>query len=180
MPILMRRLAAGITLHGRSARRSAFILFQLFLFAVCAHAVVVRGHVTDATGKPIAGARVQLIQGGSVVSVVYADDKGHYEIRFSEAGRFTLLGSEANYLPAVGVDFYGGATDVIDRDVVLAKDTVRQEITVAATGIPTPEPQLTAPLAEIPGESLATRLGVVDELRQEPGVFWRRAEAPAA
>ena len=171
MPILMRRLAAGITLHGRPARRSAFILFQLFLFAVCAHAVVVRGHVTDATGKPIAGARVQLIEAGSVVSVVYADDKGHYEIRFSEAGRFTLLGSEANYLPAVGVDFYGGATDVIDRDVVLAKDTVRQEITVAATGIPTPEPQLTAPLAEIPGESLATRLGVVDELRQEPGVF---------
>ena len=114
MPSLMRRIAAGINLRGHSARRSAFILFQLFLFAVCAHAVVVRGHVTDATGKPIAGARVQLIEAGSVGSVVYADDKGHYEIRFSEAGRFTLMGSEATYLPAIGEDFYGGATDVID------------------------------------------------------------------
>jgi iron complex outermembrane receptor protein/vitamin B12 transporter len=167
----MRRIAAGINLRGRFARRSAFILFQLFLFAVCAHAVVVRGHVTDATGKPIGGARVQLVEGGSVVAVVYADPDGHYEIRFSEGGRFTLLGSETSYLPAIGEDFYGGATDVIDRDVVLAKNTVRQEVTVTATGIPTPEPQLTTPIADIPGESLATRLGIVDEMRQEPGVF---------
>jgi iron complex outermembrane receptor protein/vitamin B12 transporter len=167
----MGRLAAILSLRGRSALRSAFISFQLFLFAMCAHAVVVRGHVTDATGKPIPGARVQLVQGGSVVSVVYADADGHYEIRFSNAGRFTLLGSEASYLPAIGEDFYGGTTDVIDRDVVLAKNTVRQEITVMATGIPTPEPQLTAPLAEVPGESLATRLGVVEEMRQQPGVF---------
>lgn len=177
--ILTRRIAAGISLHGHSARRSAYSFFrpfvyfliQLFLFTVCAYAVVVRGHVTDATGKPIGGARVQLVQGGSVVAVVYADPDGHYEIRFSEGGRFTLLGSEATYLPAIGEDFYGGATDVIDRDVVLAKDTVRQEISVTATGIPTPTPQLTAPLADIPGEALATRLGIVDEMRQEPGVF---------
>jgi len=171
MPSLMRRIAAGINLRGHSARRSAFILFQLILFAVCAHAVVVRGHVTDATGKPIGGARVQLVEGGSVVAVVYADPDGHYEIRFSDGGRFTLLGSEASYLPAIGEDFYGGATDVIDRDVVLAKNTVRQEITVTATGIPTPEPQLTTPIADIPGESLATLTGIVDELRQQPGVF---------
>ncbi len=171
MSLWMGRLAAILSLRGRSALRSAFISFQLFLFAMCAHAVVVRGHVTDATGKPIPGARVQLVQGGSVVSVVYADADGHYEIRFSNAGRFTLLGSEASYLPAIGEDFYGGTTDVIDRDVVLAKNTVRQEITVMATGIPTPEPQLTAPLAEVPGESLATRLGVVEEMRQQPGVF---------
>src|ERR1700729_423558 len=118
MSSLMRRIAAKYILRGRSAQRSAFILFQLFLFAVCAHAVVVRGHVTDATGKPIGGARVQLVSGGNVVLVVYADADGHYEIRYSSAGRFTLLGSEVNYLPAIGEDFFAGATDVIDRDVV--------------------------------------------------------------
>jgi len=171
MQFLINRFAVAIPSHGRSVLRNLSILFQLFLFAACAHAVIVRGHVTDATGKPIAGARVQLVSGGSVVTVVYADADGHYEIRFSEAGRFTLLGSEMSYLPAVGTDFYAGATDVIDRDVILAKNTVRQEISVTATGIPTPEPQLTAPLADIPGDSLATRLGVIDELRQEPGVF---------
>jgi len=178
MQFSMSRIAAVLSLRGRSARCSAHCVippfayfFILIFFAACAHAVVVRGHVTDATGKPLAGARVQLVQGGSVVAVVYADDKGHYEIRYSEAGRFTLLGSEMSYLPAIGEDFYGGATDVIDRDVVLAKDTVRQEITVTATGIPTPVPQLTAPIADIAGELLGTRLGVVDEMRQQPGVF---------
>ena len=72
--IFTRRIAAAISLPGRSARRNArsviqhfaYFFIQLFLFAVCAHAVVVRGHVTDATGKPIGGARVQLVSGGSV------------------------------------------------------------------------------------------------------------------
>ena len=63
------------------------------------------------------------------------------------------------YLPAVGADFYGGATDVLTADVVLAKNTVRQEITVTATGIPTPLPQLTAPMTVIAGEALETAAG---------------------
>jgi len=139
--------------------------------AACAHAVVVRGRVTDALGKPQPGAQVRLIEAGKVVALAYAGPDGSYELRSSDAGRFTLLGSARGFLPAIGQDFYGRATDVIEQDVVLAANTVRQDITVTATGIPTPLPQLTAPVTVLPGEDLALRVGVVDELRQAPGDF---------
>jgi iron complex outermembrane receptor protein/vitamin B12 transporter len=171
MSSCLRRHAASLSLRAKFKRRAALTLLQLVLSAICAHAVVVRGHVTDALGTPIPGGRVQLIQGGEVVAVVYADDHGAFEVRSSNSGRFTLLGSSASFLPSIGVDFYSGSTDVLDQDVVLAKDTVRQEVSVTATGIATPLPQLTAPETIVAGELLATRLGVVEEMRQTPGAF---------
>src|SRR5581483_9994560 len=54
---------------------------------------------------------------------------------------------------------------------VLSAVSVQQAVSVSATGIPTPIPQLTAPVMVIPGGQLATHVGVVDTLRQTPGVF---------
>jgi iron complex outermembrane receptor protein/vitamin B12 transporter len=136
-----------------------------------AHAVVVRGRVTDALGAPLSGARVQLIENGKSVAFAYAGTDGSYEIRYSNAGRFTLLGSGSPFLPYVSPDFYGGATDVLQQDVVLAMNTVRQDISVSATGIPTPLPQLTSPVTVIPGDLFADQLGVNDLVRQSPGAF---------
>jgi iron complex outermembrane receptor protein/vitamin B12 transporter len=119
----------------------------------------------------VPGGLVRLVEGGKVVAVAYADSKGAFEIRSSDAGRFTLLGSAPGFLPAVGIDFYGGATDVLEQNVVLAANTVRQDITVSATGIPTPLPQLTSPVTVIPGEAMDLQLGVVEAMRQTPGAF---------
>ena len=55
---------------------------------------------------------------------------------------------------------------------MLAANTVRQDITVSATGIPTPIPQLTAPVTVIPGDALALDVGVNDVLRRTPGASW--------
>jgi vitamin B12 transporter len=170
MYLSLSRVAASPSFRARLTRRVALTLFG-FLLSTCAEAVVVRGRVTDALGKPLPGGMVRLVEEGKVVAIAYADKDGSYELRSSDAGRFTLLGSAGGYLPAVGVDFYGGATDVLQQDVVLATNTVRQDITVTATGIPTPLPQLTSPVSVLPGESLALQLGIVDEMRQTPGAF---------
>ena len=143
--------------------------------AVCgclpASAIIIRGRVTDPLGKGIGGARVQLVEGGKVISLAYAAGDGTYELRSGDSGRFTLLGSAGGFLPGIGQDFYGGTTDVVLQNVVLSTTTVQQQVSVAATTIPTPLPQLTAPVTVLPESSFATRLGVVDELRQSPGVF---------
>ncbi len=151
-------------------RRVAFTLLG-FLVANCAQAVVIRGRVTDALGKSLPGGMVRLVEDGKVVAIAYAQPDGSYEIRSSDAGRFTLLGSAAGYLPGIGVDFYGGATDVLEQEVVLAADTVRQEITVSATGIPTPLPQLTSPVSVLPAEAFELQPDTIDALRQTPGAF---------
>jgi vitamin B12 transporter len=162
---------AALSLRARLARRVAIIFLTTSLLPLSAHAVVIRGRVTDALGTPVAGGRVQLVERGKVIAIAYADEKGNYELRSSDGGRFTLLGSAPSFLPAIGQDFYGGPTDVLQQDVVLAANTVRQDITVSATGIPTPLPQLTAPVTVIPGETLALDVGVNDVLRRTPGAF---------
>jgi vitamin B12 transporter len=166
----LRRAAASPPVRANRA----FILFAILVLALSVRpslAVVVRGRVTDALGDPLPGARVQLIEQGKSVAFALAGADGSYEIRYVGGGRFTLLGSGGSYLPSVGTDFYGGATDVLALDVVLALNTVRQDVSVTATGIPTPLPQLTAPVTVLPGDAFARRLGVTDVLRQSPGAF---------
>ncbi len=143
-----------------------------FISAVCAfplHAVIVRGRVTDALGKAVPVARVQLIEQGQVITLAYASQDGSFEVRSADSGRFTLLTSAGGFLPAVGEGFYGGAVDVLAENIVLATNTVRQDVSVSATGLPTPSAQLTAPVSVLPGEAFATRIDVLDEMRQTLG-----------
>jgi vitamin B12 transporter len=171
MTLSLGRGLAGLSSRARLSRRIAFTLAFWSLSAVFANAVIVRGRVTDALGKPLPGGQVRLVQAGQVVGMAYAGADGSYEIRSGNAGRFTLLGSAGGFLPGIGTDFYGGETDVLDQNVVLASNSVKQEVSVTATGLPTPLPQLTAPVSVIPQEAFALRVGVVDELRQAPGDF---------
>jgi vitamin B12 transporter len=164
------RTAVSRSARARFTRRIAFTLLG-FLITTCAQAVVIRGRLTDALGKAVPGGMVRLVQGGKTVGFGYAEADGSFEIRSADSGRFTLLGSAAGFLPAVGLDFYGGTTDVLQQDVVLAANTVRQDITVSATGIPTPLPQLTSPVSVLPAEASELQPGIVDALRQTPGAF---------
>ncbi len=165
--------APRIKNHRQSHKKRQAITAVAMAFSSCipAVAVVVRGRVTDPLGRGVGGARVQLVEGGKVISIAYASSDGTYELRSGDSGRFTLLGSAGGFLPGIGQDFYGGTTDVVLQDVVLSTATVQQQISVAATAIPTPLPQLTAPVTVIPGSNFATRLGVTEEIRQTPGVF---------
>jgi len=152
-----------------SARRLLATLSLLVAATLSAHAVVVRGTVTDPLGAAVAGARVQLIQGQQVAAVAVSGPDGSYEIRSTSPGRFVLLTSAATFTPSIGQDFYGGRTDVVTRNIVLELATVTAQITVTATGIPTPLQQSSSAITLIPQADLATRVGIVDDLRQAPG-----------
>ena len=135
-----------------------------------ARAVVVRGTVRDGQGRPVAGARVQLIFGQQTASYAMTSGEGTFEIRDGDAGRFVLLAAAQTFAPQIGEDFYGGKTDIVVRDVVLSPNEIRTEVSVTATGLPTPLAQLTAPVGLIARDALATRLDVIDELAQQPGM----------
>jgi iron complex outermembrane receptor protein/vitamin B12 transporter len=126
--------------------------------------------VTDPLGLPVASARIQLIQGQQAVAVTVAGMDGSYEIRSTQAGRFVLLTSAATFAPSISKDFYGGSTDEITQNIVLEVGSVHEEITVTATGVPTPVEQSSAAVTLIPQSDLATTVGIADVLRQSPGV----------
>jgi len=176
MFIVHGRSMAASSLRASAMRRFstlaafAILLQLLLLFSTAAHAVVVRGVVTDPLGKPLPGARLQLIQGSKPIAIGMAGLDGAYEIRSTEAGRFILLTSSATFYPGIGQDFYGGSTDVVVQNVVLETSSVHEAITVTATGMPTPIEQSSSAVTLFPVSYLATTVGLVDALRQSPGV----------
>ncbi len=153
-----------------SGNLTRIVLALLSLAPAAAHAVVVRGTVTDQFGASVPGARIQLIQGKATASFAMSGSDGSFEIRSGDSGRFLLLTSARTFAPNIGADFYGGKTDIVLRTVILSPDEVRTEVSVTATGTPTPLPQLTAPVTLIPRDDLLTRIGLIDDLRQSPGV----------
>ena len=176
MSSIIGRFLAAFTWRPSAFRRHSapaaflFLAYILLISATSARAVVVRGVVTDALGRPVQGARVQLIQGQKPVAIGIAGADGTYEIRSTEAGRFVLLTSAATFYPGIGQDFYGGSTDEIAQNVVLETLSVREDVTVTATGTPTPVQQSSSAVTLIPDADLATTVDLVDALRQSPGV----------
>jgi vitamin B12 transporter len=151
--------------------RTLFAFVAILCFAApFARAVIVRGTVTDPLGAAVAGARVQLIQGKKVAAFSISGPDGSFEIRSTAPGRFLLLASAPSFTPNIGQDFYGGRTDVVTRNVTLEVGAVTTAVTVTATGIPTPLQQVSSPVTLIPSSDLATQVGIVDDLRQSPGV----------
>ena len=176
MSAVSGRPVAASLLRASALRRcstlAAFLLLPslLLVSAPPARAVVVRGVVTDPLGLPVPGARIQLIQGQKAVAIGIAGADGAYEIRSTLAGRFVLLTSSATFSPGISKDFYGGSTDDITLNIVLEVASVHEEITVTATGVPTPIEQSSSAVTLIPDLDLATTVGVSDALRQSPGV----------
>ena len=161
MLVRLRRHAASFVFRALAASA---------LFPLTAHAVIVRGTVTDPLGAAVPGARVQLMQGKTVAGFALAGPDGSFEIRSTASGRFLLLTSAPTFTPGIGRDFYGGRTDVLSQNVTLEVGSVTAQMTVTATGISTPIQQTSSAINLVPFSALQERVGVVDDLRQSPGV----------
>ncbi len=134
------------------------------------HAVIVRGTVRDPLGRPITSSRLQLIQGTQSVASTITLPDGTFEIRSTGTGRFLLIGTSPGMAVQVSQPFYGGVFDVVRQDIILTLNPIPEEITVTATGLPTPVEQTSTSVTLIPDTALATRFGITDELRLQPGV----------
>ena len=160
--------------HSRGAaayiRAQAAALIVLATSSITAHAVVVRGSVRDPLGRGISSARVQLVKGTEVVASAITLPDGSYEIRSTEEGRFLLIVSAATFAAQVSDPFFGRQLDVLGRDLSLTISPIRQEVTITATGIPTPVQQISGSVALVPDRSLQTRVDLAQELRLQPGV----------
>ncbi|NUQ27235.1 MAG: TonB-dependent receptor [Acidobacteriaceae bacterium] len=152
------------------AGRLRAAILAILLSASAAHAVVVRGRVTNQLGAGVSGARLQLLLGNNVVAAGVSGPEGEYELRSSEGGRFLLLTSSQGFAMTPSRSFYGGRLDLVQQDVTLRLDERKDEITVTATGLPTTLSQTSSSVSLIQPDSLWPRYGVSEELRLMPGV----------
>jgi len=168
--IVVRSAGVSAGVVRRRLVRSWLCAAVCFGSAVSARAVIVRGTVTDPLGAAVVNARVELVQGTNPIAYAKTGLDGSFEIRSTAPGRFRLLTTAATFSPAIGEDFYGGVVDVVTRNVVVEAASVTEQVTVTATGIPTPIQQASAPVSLIEAFDLATRVGLTDEMRLTPGV----------
>lgn len=161
-------------MYARQGRHTARSILRVLALAsaatLSANAVIVRGTVRDPLGAAIPLAKIQLVQGKKVVAFALSDADGGYEILSDAQGRFLLLTSARTFALGVGEDFYGGRTEVVSRGVTLDPARISEQVTVTATGTPTPLAQVSSAVALIPARALDTRVGIVSELRMSPGV----------
>lgn len=140
------------------------------MVTLSAHAVIVRGTVTDPLGAVVPLAKVQLIQGRKSVAFAISGRDGSFEILSDASGRFILLTTANTFSVNIGQDFHGGRTEDISRNVTLDPAAIAEQVTVTATGTPTPLQQISSAVTLIPTGNLETRVGLTDELRYAPGV----------
>lgn len=149
--------------------RSSLALLVPALAVSFAHAVSVRGVVTDASGAKVTGATVTLLSNGEVAGTAVSTADGSYQVVTGLSGRFFIVVSAKSFRQLETPGFYGGRLDSIERNMVLEPEWVRQSIVVTATGTPTPQPQTSAATSVLGPDDLATREDMVSSLRLMPG-----------
>lgn len=114
----------------RSGLHAAFVVFLPAFVALClsgrpAHAQVpaaLYGRVLDIDGRPVSGARVELVESGEAT---LTDEVGAYAFRALSGGRHMLRVTRIDYREhTVTVDLPGGQRTLVDVHVVPAPVTV--------------------------------------------------------
>jgi iron complex outermembrane receptor protein/vitamin B12 transporter len=154
------------------SRRFFSLLFSLLLLLASAtglQAASVRGVVTDATGARVPGARVSMVFNGKVVASVVCTSDGSFQLTTGEQGRMFLLIAASGFRQISTPDFYAGRLDSLERNLVLEPQWARESIVVTATGIPTPQPQVSESTTVLDEQALAQYDDLAGALRQTPG-----------
>jgi vitamin B12 transporter len=164
----MQSLDFLLALYSRALRHAvAAILFAIL--ATASYAASIRGVVTDGTGAKVTGASVSLVSNGTVVASSVSNSDGSFQLTTGTAGRFFLVVTAKSFRQLQTPDFYAGQLDSIERDLVLEPAWVRESIVVAATGVPTPQPQTSEATTVLSTVDFALRTGFASVLRLMPG-----------
>ena len=158
---------------SHNGRAFARVCAAPILFAVAAplaHAATIRGNLRDPLGRGITG-NVSLIQNGQPVVTVPTDANGAFVLTAHDrSGRFSVRATAAGFAVGSSQPVFVSASGAIEQEVYLHILPRRDDVTVTATGLPTPLEQTSVAVTLIPHQELATRFGIADELRLQPGV----------
>jgi iron complex outermembrane receptor protein/vitamin B12 transporter len=139
-----------------------------FAASICT-AASIHGLVSDPSGAKVSGASVVLVSNGKAVTTAVSAADGGFQIQTGADGRFFLVITAKSFRQLETPDFYAGRLDVIERNLVLEPEWVRESIVVTATGTPTPQAQTSEATSVLGPLDLALRSDLVSALRLMPG-----------
>jgi len=156
--------------RGHNACLIIGLLFILSLTAFAAENGVIRGTVTDPLGAVVAGANVELLHNQMAVTSCKSDGQGNYSLESPAAGRYQVRAGAASFQTTVVDAVYVSASSEARVNVTLSPGTLTEQITVTATGTPTPGAQIGYSVTVITDDSYQHVLETQDPLRLVPGV----------
>ncbi|HEY1766245.1 MAG TPA: TonB-dependent receptor plug domain-containing protein [Terracidiphilus sp.] len=128
------------------------------------------GTVHDPLGAVVTNASVDLIRNGRSAATTKTNDKGTFGFAIAASGRYRIRASAPSFQPTASPIVYVSATGAVELNVTLGTPTLTQQVTVTATGAPTPEAQTGASVTVIPAEDFRYATAVQDPLRLVPGL----------
>ncbi len=144
----------------------------LLLIAPCAaFAAAIHGVVMDASGATVRGAKVFLIQNGSIAASAVSASDGTFELVTGVQGRFYLVVSAASFRQLETPGFYAKRLDNLERNLVLEPAWARESVVVTATGTPTPQPQIGASTSVLGPLDLSMSTDLTNSLQMMPGTL---------
>ncbi|MDP9159706.1 MAG: TonB-dependent receptor [Acidobacteriota bacterium] len=145
-----------------------WIVLPMTLFA--ADRGSIRGTVTDALGAVVSDAKVELIEDAKVKASTTTDEGGQYRLPPVRTQGSQLRVSAPSFRTAlIDVPYAVGSGDV-RVNVSLAVEALAQQITVTATGMPTPQAQVGAAVSVLDAGEYPYMHDVQEALRLIPGL----------
>ena len=128
----------------------------------------IHGTVRDPLGAVVPGAQVELLHEGARLAAVATDFQGNYTITSIEAGHYQVRVSAPRFAQQTSDPIYINGVAV--ADMTLRLGTVAQQVVVTDSGTSVPDSQMGAAVSVITANLLDHELGVLQPVRQVPGV----------
>src|SRR5260370_33295848 len=161
-------------------RRSSAVVWTVCLFVVslltsplpglAAERGSLHGTVSDPLGAVVAGAKVELLNGTTVVKTTTTDGAGNYAFDVPESARYSVRAVAPTFQSTTSDSVYGTKSTKAELDVTLATQTLTQQVSVTASATPTPIAQIAASATVLTADDYRQYTDVQDPLRQIPGL----------
>jgi vitamin B12 transporter len=129
------------------------------------------GTVKDPLGAVVVAAKVELLDGTSVVQQTTTDASGDYSFEVQTSSRYRVRAAAPTFQATTTQSIYLTKSTRAELDVTLATQTLTQQISVTATASPTPIAQIGASVTVLTADdSYRYSTEVQDPLRRVPGL----------
>ena len=148
----------------------AYLWLALIVPAFAAGQFSIHGTVKDSSGAVISGAKIELLQDQHVVAETASDREGNYQLKTQAAGKYQVRITASSFQASVSDPIDAAQSEEAQVNVTLKPEALNEQITVTATGLPTPEAQLGFSVTVVKQDEFPTALNVQQPLRLIPGV----------
>ena len=170
-------LQPGKSVAMRVSTRIVYLVLTLFLvFAIESPPLLgqqqgnLSGTVRDPLGALVVNASVDLLIGDHVIATTKTGQDGTFHFALHKPDRYSVRVTAPSFETTTSPAGYIGGFGKADSDITLASKTLTQQVTVTASGTPTPVAQTGASVTVIPAEDFRFMTEVQDPLRLVPGV----------